>query len=237
MERLAELQAIFENSSVEAALRSVSGIFPGRVKFSTSLGQEDQVLTDIIARNNIPVSIFTIDTGRLFNETYETLEKTIARYNIQIDIFFPQSEAVEQMVNQHGINLFYESVANRQACCNIRKVEPLARALHGTDIWLTGLRASQTDHRKNLTVVEWLDDKKIYKINPLLHWPYDEVINYINTFSVPCNALHDKGFISIGCAPCTRATEAGEDPRAGRWWWETSQKECGLHIHRQQTVN
>jgi phosphoadenosine phosphosulfate reductase len=168
----------------------------------------------------------------LFNETYETLEKTRARYNIQIDVFFPQSEAVEQMVNQHGINLFYESVANRQTCCAIRKVEPLARALHGADVWLTGLRASQTDHRKNLTVVEWLDDKKIYKINPLLHWSYDEVINYINAFSVPYNALHDKGFISIGCAPCTRATEAGEDPRAGRWWWETSQKECGLHVHK-----
>jgi phosphoadenosine phosphosulfate reductase len=233
MERLAELQTIFENSSVETALGSVTSLFPGRVKFSSSLGQEDQVLTDIIARNKIPADIFTIDTGRLFNETYETLEKTRARYKIKIDVFFPQSEAVEQMVNQYGINLFYESVANRQTCCNIRKVEPLTRALEGAAVWLTGLRASQTDHRKNLSVVEWLNDKKIYKINPLLYWSYDDVINYIKDFSVPYNSLHDQGFISIGCAPCTRAIEAGEDPRAGRWWWETSQKECGLHVHKQ----
>lgn len=229
MERLTKLQTIFETSSVEAALRSVTDIFPGRVKFSSSLGQEDQVLTDIIARNNIPINIFTIDTGRLFNETYETIEKTRARYKIHIDVFFPQSEAVEEMVNQFGINLFYDSVGNRQTCCHVRKVEPLNRALQNTSVWITGLRAGQTDHRKNLPVVEWLNDKKIYKINPLLHWSYDDVMNYIKTFSVPYNSLHNKGFVSIGCAPCTRAIEDGEDPRAGRWWWETSQKECGLH--------
>ena len=229
MERLAELQTIFESAPVETALRFVTDIFPGRVKFSSSLGQEDQVLTDIIARNNIPINIFTIDTGRLFNETYETIEKTRARYKIHIDVLFPQSQAVEEMVNQFGINLFYDSVGNRQTCCHVRKVEPLNRALQNVSAWITGLRAGQTDHRKNLPVVEWLNDKKIYKINPLLHWSYDDVMNYIKTFSVPYNSLHNKGFVSIGCAPCTRAIEDGEDPRAGRWWWETSQKECGLH--------
>jgi phosphoadenosine phosphosulfate reductase len=230
MEYLSQLQDLFERLSIEDALREVIKLFPGRVKFSSSLGQEDQVLTDIIARNHIDISIFTIDTGRLFNEAYETLEKTTARYKLPIDVYFPQSEAVQQMVNEHGVNLFYDSVQNRQSCCNIRKVEPLNRALQNTSVWVTGLRAAQTDLRKNVPVVEWLSDKKIYKINPLLHWSFDKVIEYLNKYSVPYNPLHDKGFISIGCAPCTRAIEPGEDPRAGRWWWETTQKECGLHL-------
>jgi len=230
MEHLSELQSIFESSPVEEALRQVTQLFPDRVRFSSSLGQEDQVLTDIIARHNIPVNIFTIDTGRLFNEAYDTLEKTRARYRLNIDVYFPQADAVQAMVNEHGVNLFYDSVVNRQTCCNVRKVEPLNRALKNTSVWITGLRASQTDHRKNIPVVEWLSDKEIYKINPLLHWSFEDVLNYISAFSVPYNSLHDKGFISIGCAPCTRAIEEGEDPRAGRWWWEASHKECGLHL-------
>jgi phosphoadenosine phosphosulfate reductase len=230
MEHLAQLQKIFEVNPVEEALEQVSRLFPGRVKFSSSLGQEDQVLTDIIARHHIAIKIFTIDTGRLFNETYETLERTTARYKIPVDVYFPQAEAVQQMVREGGVNLFYESVQNRQTCCGIRKVEPLNRALQETDVWITGLRASQTEHRKNVPVVEWLEDKKIYKINPLLHWSYDQIMQYIHQYSVPYNPLHDKGFVSIGCAPCTRAIEPGEDPRAGRWWWETSHKECGLHL-------
>jgi phosphoadenosine phosphosulfate reductase len=188
------------------------------------------VLTDIIARNKIPINIFTIDTGRLFNETYETLERTTARYKIGIDVFFPQADAVQQMVNAQGVNLFYESVANRQTCCNIRKVEPLGRALKGAAVWVTGLRSEQTGYRKDVPVVEWLADKEVYKINPLLNWTMEDILGYIDSFSVPYNPLHDKGFISIGCAPCTRAIEPGEDPRAGRWWWESSQKECGLHL-------
>lgn len=230
MEQLAQLQNFFESLPIEVALKQTTELFPGRVKFSSSLGQEDQVLTDVIARHAIPVNIFTIDTGRLFNEAYETLEKTTARYKININVFFPQAEAVQQMVSERGVNLFYESVTNRQDCCNIRKVEPLNRALQNTSAWITGLRASQTEHRKNIPVVEWLDDKKIYKINPLLHWSFDDVLNYIQKYSVPYNPLHDKGFVSIGCAPCTRAVEPGEDPRAGRWWWEVSHKECGLHL-------
>jgi phosphoadenosine phosphosulfate reductase len=236
MKHLEELRNIFETLPIEKALGKLASLFPGGVRFSSSLGQEDQVLTDIIAKNKIPIHIFTIDTGRLFNECYETLEKTKARYKIQIDIFFPQADAVEQMVNQHGINLFYESIANRQKCCGIRKVEPLDRALQGAKVWLTGLRASQNEFRKKLPVVEWVQERKIYKINPLLYWSYDDVANYIREFSVPYNPLHDQGFISIGCAPCTRAIELGEDPRAGRWWWESSHKECGLHVHKSETL-
>jgi phosphoadenosine phosphosulfate reductase len=230
MEYLLQLENIFRERPIEEALQYVAELFPARVKFSSSLGQEDQVLTDLIARHHIDISIFSIDTGRLFNEVYDTIEKTRARYKIPIDIYFPQSEPVQQMVTEHGVNLFYDSVENRQTCCHIRKVEPLNRALKGAAVWITGLRASQTDHRKHIPVVEWLADKEIYKINPLLHWSYDEVLNYIKKFAVPYNILHDKGFISIGCAPCTRAIEPGEDPRAGRWWWELSQKECGLHL-------
>lgn len=230
MQHLFELQHLYSTVSIEEALKKTACLFPGRVRFSSSLGQEDQVITDIIARNNIPINIFTIDTGRLFHEAYDTLDATMAKYKVNIDVYFPQAQAVQQMVREHGINLFYDSVENRQSCCNIRKVEPLNRALQNTSVWITGLRAAQTDHRKNISVVEWLEDKKLYKINPLLHYSFDEVLAYINKYSVPYNPLHNKGFISIGCAPCTRAIEEGEDPRAGRWWWETSHKECGLHF-------
>jgi len=230
MKHLTELNEIFDQLSIEQALQKTAALFPGEVKFSSSLGQEDQVLTDIIARNNIPVNIFTLDTGRLFYEAYVVLDKTLARYKINIEVVFPQLESVQQMVKDKGVNLFYDSVENRQTCCFVRKVEPLNRALQNTKVWLTGLRAAQNDHRKTIPVVEWLADKQIYKINPLLHWSFDDILAYINKHSVPYNALHDKGFISIGCAPCTRAIEPGEDARAGRWWWEQSHKECGLHL-------
>jgi len=230
MQHLSELQYLYANVSIEEALKKTAYLFPGRVRFSSSLGQEDQVLTDIISRNDIPINIFTIDTGRLFKQAYDTLDITMTKYKINIDVYFPQAEAVQEMVREQGINLFYKSVQNRQSCCNVRKIEPLNRALQNTSVWITGLRAAQTDHRKNISVVEWLEDKKLYKINPLLHYSFDEVLAYINKYSVPYNPLHNKGFISIGCAPCTRAIEEGEDPRAGRWWWETSHKECGLHF-------
>jgi phosphoadenosine phosphosulfate reductase len=230
MDHLSELSDLFESLPLEEALRQTGNLFPGGVRFSSSLGQEDQVLTDIIARHSLPVKIFTIDTGRLFNEAYETLEKTTARYKIGIDVYFPQAEEVQQMVSRDGVNLFYDSVQNRQLCCHVRKVEPLNRALRGAAVWITGLRASQTDLRKNIPVVEWLSEKGIYKINPLLHWSFEDVLEYLKNYSVPYNPLHDQGFISIGCAPCTRAIGPGEDARAGRWWWETTQKECGLHL-------
>ena len=218
-----------ENASVGEALKLVAEWFPGKVVFSSSLGQEDQVITDIIYKSNLPVKIFTIDTGRLFNETYELLDRTFARYKQPIQVFFPEAADVEAFVLNKGINSFYESVDNRKECCYIRKVKPLNRALKGASVWVTGLRADQSDNRKGMPVMEWSEEKQLYKLNPLLHWGYDEVLDYLKEWNVPYNPLHDKGFISIGCAPCTRAIEPGEDARAGRWWWEASHKECGLH--------
>jgi phosphoadenosine phosphosulfate reductase len=218
-----------EKSSLPEALETVANLFPGQVVFSSSLGQEDQVITDAIFKNKIPVNIFTIDTGRLFNETYELLDRTIARYKQIVHVYFPEAGDVENFVNTKGINSFYESIDNRKECCFIRKVKPLNRALQGAKVWITGLRSEQSVNRKNMPIIEWAEDKQLYKFNPLINWTFDEVLTYLKEFNVPYNHLHDKGFISIGCAPCTRAIEPGEDARAGRWWWETSQKECGLH--------
>ena len=218
-----------ERSSLVESIGIVAKLFPGEVVFSSSLGQEDQVITDAISKNNIPVKIFTLDTGRMFNETYELIERTIARYKRPIEIYFPDATDVEKFVATKGLNSFYESVENRKECCFIRKVKPLNRALQGAKVWITGVRAEQSDNRKNMPMIEWEEDRQLYKFNPLINWTYNDVMDYINEFNVPYNRLHDKGFISIGCAPCTRAIEPGEDARAGRWWWETSQKECGLH--------
>lgn len=218
-----------EAQSLPGAMKRVAELFPGQVVFSSSLGQEDQVLTDVIFRNDIPVKIFTIDTGRLFNETYELLDRTLARYKKPVQVYFPEAHDVEDFVAAKGINSFYESVDNRKLCCYIRKVKPLNRALQGAKVWITGLRSEQSSNRHDMPMIEWMEDKQLYKFNPLIRWTYDELMDYINKFNVPYSRLHDKGFISIGCAPCTRAIEPGEDARAGRWWWEASQKECGLH--------
>lgn len=221
-----------ENASPAEAIKLVTEIFTEGVVFSTSLGQEDQVITQIIAANNLPVKIFTLDTGRLFNETYELLDKTNARYKLNIQVYFPEASDVEKYVNEKGINAFYESVENRKECCFIRKVKPLNRALQGAKVWITGLRAEQSDNRKDMKMLEWDETRQLYKFNPLIHWTYRQMIDYIKENNIPYNPLHDKGFVSIGCAPCTRAIEPGEDPRAGRWWWEVSHKECGLHVNK-----
>ncbi len=230
MEYLNILEEFASEHSIEDTLNYFTHLFPGAVKFSSSLGQEDQVLTDIIARNKIDIEIFTIDTGRLFPETYDLLERTGYRYNVNIKTYFPQAEAVQEFVNTQGINGFYHEIANRISCCGIRKVEPLNRALQGCKVWITGIRGDQSENRSHMPLVEWNEAKQLYKFNPLLHWSYDDILNYINQNHVPYNKLHDQGFVSIGCAPCTRAIEPGEDPRAGRWWWEASKKECGLHV-------
>jgi phosphoadenosine phosphosulfate reductase len=225
----AEVIQKIEESSLPEAIRMIGELFPGKVVFSSSLGQEDQVIADAIFKNDIPVKIFTLDTGRLFNEAYELLDRTTARYKKDIKVYFPDSADVEEFVTTKGINGFYESVENRKSCCYIRKVKPLNRALEGAKVWITGLRAEQSDNRHDMPMVEWSEEKQLYKFNPLIRWTYADMMNYIEKFNVPYNRLHDKGFVSIGCAPCTRAIELGEDARAGRWWWETSQKECGLH--------
>jgi phosphoadenosine phosphosulfate reductase len=221
--------AVIEKSSVEVGIKLLTDKFPGQVVFSTSLGQEDQVITTIIGKGNLPVKIFTLDTGRLFNESYELLEKTTLRYKTTIEVCFPDAADVQQYVNNKGINAFYESVENRKECCFIRKVKPLNKALQGAKVWITGLRADQSDNRREMSTIEWDEQRQLYKYNPLLNWTLAEMLAYIELHSVPYNPLHDKGFVSIGCAPCTRAIEPGEDIRAGRWWWELSKKECGLH--------
>jgi len=218
-----------ESSSVTDAIRLVTEWVPHEVVFSSSLGQEDQVLTDIIFKNNLPVKIFTIDTGRLFNESYELLDRTTARYKKPVQVYFPESGDVEEFIAVKGINSFYESVDNRKDCCHIRKVKPLNRALKGAGVWITGLRSEQSANRHDMPMIEWSEEKLLYKFNPLINWTFESIIDYIKENNVPYNPLHDKGFISIGCAPCTRAIELGEDARAGRWWWENSRKECGLH--------
>ncbi len=219
-----------EGSPLPEAVRLIAAQFPGQAVFSSSLGQEDQVITDAIFRQQLPVKVFTIDTGRLFAETYELLERTVARYKQPVNVFFPDAADVETFVNTKGINSFYESVENRKECCFVRKVKPLNRALAGAKLWITGLRASQSENRQQMQMIEWMEDRQLYKFNPLIHWSYEEVLAYLQEHNVPYNPLHDKGFVSIGCAPCTRAIQEGEDPRAGRWWWEHSHKECGLHI-------
>lgn len=219
-----------ENASLADGLAIIASLFPNEVVFSSSLGQEDQVITNAICGNNIDIEIFTLDTGRLFYETYDLIEKTNARYNTNLKIYFPEATDVERFVTEKGMNGFYESVENRKECCYIRKVKPLKRALAGAKIWITGLRADQSDNRKDMRMIEWDEQRQLYKFNPLINWSYDEVIEYINEHKVPYNSLHNKGFVSIGCAPCTRAIGPGEDARAGRWWWEASKKECGLHV-------
>ncbi len=235
--KIKELIHRMESLSIEQAMALLTDLFPEKVVFSTSLGQEDQVITQIIANNNLPVEIFTLDTGRLFYETYDLLARTIVKYGVDIKPFYPDTQAVQDLVTKNGINGFYHSIENRKSCCYVRKVEPLKRALKGNNVWITGLRAEQSPNRENMQLLEWDEGNQILKYNPLLHWTMEEMLSYIHTQKIPYNPLHDKGFVSIGCAPCTRAIEPGEDPRAGRWWWEASHKECGLHEQEKQVAN
>lgn len=218
-----------EQSSLLSALVQMSELYPTGIVFSSSLGQEDQVLTDAIFKNHLPIEVFTLDTGRLFYEHYELLAQNKAKYKIDTKLYFPDANEVEQYVKEKGINGFYQSVENRKLCCEIRKVRPLNRALEGAKVWITGLRAEQSDNREHMPMIEWDAHRNLYKFNPLIHWSYQEVLDYIEQHKVQELPLHKKGFISVGCKPCTRAIEPGENPRAGRWWWEDSHKECGLH--------
>lgn len=218
-----------DGMSIEEELSWLVEQFAGKAVFSSSLGQEDQVITQLIASLQLPVTIFTLDTGRLFPETLELLARTESRYKLRIQVYYPERPALEAWVQEHGINGFYDSKEQRQSCCHVRKIEPLRRALAGHALWITGLRAAQSPNRANMQKLEWDAGNQIIKYNPLLHWTYEQMTAYIQQHHIPCNPLHERGFISIGCAPCTRAILPGEDPRAGRWWWEDSKKECGLH--------
>lgn len=227
---LSSLNAAIEGKNEIESLAILADLFPGEVVFSTSLGYEDQAITDLILKNNINITIFTLDTGRLFSETYMTLQKTNNRYDTKIKVYYPQTSAAEELVSTKGPLSFYESVENRKECCFIRKVEPLNRALKGAKIWVTGIRAEQSGNRQGMERLEWDEAHQLVKFHPILDWTFEEVKSYVKSSGIPYNPLHDKGFVSIGCAPCTRAIQEGEDFRAGRWWWEDeSKKECGLH--------
>jgi phosphoadenosine phosphosulfate reductase len=232
LNKIEDLQKQAKELSIPEMLKYVTKAFPGQVTFSTSFSFEDQAIAHNILTNNLPISIFTLDTGRLFAETYSVWSATNERYNTNIKAMYPNNQLLEELVTERGPNSFYESPQNRIDCCHIRKVEPLRRALAGNAVWITGLRAEHSANRHDMPMVEYDATNNIIKYHPLLHWSTEDVRNYINEFNIPYNILHDRGFVSIGCAPCTRAVRPGEDFRAGRWWWEdSSKKECGLHVH------
>ena len=220
--------------NIDELLLALTNQFPNEVTFSTSFSFEDQVISHKILSNHLPITIFTLDTGRLFPETYSVWSATNEKYNSHIKAYYPDHSLLENFVAKKGPNSFYESVENRKACCYIRKVHPLKRALKDNAVWITGLRAEHSADRHDMPQVEWDESNHIIKYHPILHWTTEEVKQYINQNNIPYNSLHDKGFVSIGCAPCTRAIKPGEDFRAGRWWWEdNTKKECGLHVHEQ----
>ncbi|MEJ2901578.1 phosphoadenylyl-sulfate reductase [Pedobacter panaciterrae] len=229
-EKLEEIAEKIKGLDPVDALKFFASEYPGKIVFSTSFGWEDQVITHMIFANDIPIEVFTLETGRLFPETYYVWNRTLEIYKKPILAYFPQAEAVQEMVNKKGPSSFYESVENRKECCGIRKLEPLRRALNGNQLWITGIRSEQSVNRHDMTNLEWDEQNQLIKFHPIFFWSLDEVKEYIKTNNIVYNTLHDKGFPSIGCAPCTRAVREGEDFRAGRWWWEDqSKKECGLH--------
>lgn len=227
----AELLALGREEGTQAAIRWALGTFGRRAALSSSLSLEDQTVTQLmVAADKEDTRVFTLDTGRQFPETYELIDRTEMTYGIRIEVFFPDFQKVQEMVREHGINLFYDSIELRHLCCGIRKIEPLKRALDGVEVWITGLRRSQSVTRAHMQMVEYDADDDVLKLNPLLLWSEQDVKDYVRTNAIPYNKLHDQGFPSIGCQPCTRAVRPGEDVRAGRWWWEDPDKrECGLH--------
>ena len=230
-----ELNERFQNSSPEEVIGYFLKDFNGKTAFGTSLGAEDQALTKMIADIDPDTFIFTLDTGRLFTETYNLINITMKTFSVKINVFFPDAEQVERMVNEFGINLFYDSVEKRELCCNIRKIEPSKRAFSGIEAWICGIRRNQSVSRYSTQVVEWDDQNNLIKVNPIFKWTEEQVWEYIKKYSIPYNQLHDNGYTSISCQPCTRAITQGEDVRAGRWWWEEPEKkECGLHKHRRE---
>ena len=225
-----QLNERFQNAAPQEVVKYFLDTYGDRVALASSLGLEDQVLTDMIAKAG-GGRVFTIDTGRLFPESYQLIDRTNDKYDMRMEVFFPRHDGVEQYVKEHGINAFYQSIELRRACCHCRKLEPLHRALSTLDVWICGLRASQAVTRTGIHVVEWDENNNLLKVNPLAKWSEEDVWQYVKANRVPYNKLHDKGFPSIGCQPCTRAIEPGEDIRAGRWWWEDPEhKECGLHV-------
>jgi phosphoadenosine phosphosulfate reductase len=237
-EQAEALNQQFRDAGPEEVLSWFLLNYRGKIVFSTSLGAEDQAITCMIAGLGTPARIFTLDTGRLFQETYDLLDITEKKYGVHIELYFPDARRVEEMVREKGINLFYDSIENRQLCCHIRKIEPLKRALEGMDVWITGVRNEQSVTRQEARLVEWDPAYRIIKVNPLVNWTHEMVWQFIRGKEIPVNELHAKGYPSIGCLPCTRAVQPGEDIRSGRWWWELPEyRECGLHKKPPDTVS
>ena len=231
-ELISEIQSKTREYSAQQLLEYVVDRFEGRIGFASSFGAEDQVLTDMLCKITSESIVFTLDTGRLPEETYQLIEQTRQKYGIRIEILFPDRADVEEMVNEQGPNLFYESIENRKLCCRVRKIEPLKRRLASLDAWICGLRAEQSTTRTGLLRVDADETFGLIKVCPLADWTTEQVWDYIRSNNVPYNKPHDKGYPSIGCDPGTRAVKDGEDIRAGRWWWESPEhKECGLHLH------
>ncbi|MBI4468665.1 MAG: phosphoadenylyl-sulfate reductase [Acidobacteria bacterium] len=222
----------WEALSAQEVVGRALELFHPRMSLASSFGAEDVVLIDMLRKANAEARVFTLDTGRLNQETYDVIDAIRERYGLRVEAYFPQRDSVEEMEREHGVNLFYRAIDLRKLCCNVRKVEPLGRALEELDAWMTGLRRDQTAVRATVGKVEWDAAHNMVKVNPLLDWNWDDVLKYIRDQNVPYNTLHDRGFPSIGCAPCTRPIKPGEDLRAGRWWWEAEAgaKECGLHV-------
>lgn len=229
-EEITQLNTRFAELDLSESLLTLNASFCGKIAFSSSLGPEDQVLTDAIFKHKLPIEVFTLDTGRLFAQTYDVLDKTLKKYQQKIKVYYPDQESLQSFVSQRGINAFYESIDARKSCCYLRKIEPLNRALKGAEVWITGIRSQQSSYRSGMQFFEWDPERELIKFNPLLNWSTESVWHYINAHQVPYNDLHRKGFPSIGCQPCTRAIGLHENERAGRWWWEEAdKKECGLH--------
>ncbi len=228
---ISDLSSQINSLSIEEMLFELVNKFPGQVTFSTSFSFEDQAVAYKIFTNNFPISIFTLDTGRLFPETYSVWNATNENFHTKVKAYYPDQSLLQDFVAEKGPNSFYESVDNRKGCCYIRKVEPLKRALKGNAVWITGLRAEHSENRHDMPQIEWDEGNQVIKYHPILNWSTEDVKQFINENNIPYNPLHDRGFVSIGCAPCTRAIRPGENFRAGRWWWEdNTKKECGLHI-------
>jgi phosphoadenosine phosphosulfate reductase len=227
----AELNRTFAELDPAERLRELRRSVPGRLMFTSGFGVEGQVIFHLICANNLDIDTVTLDTGRLFPETYALWAQTEERYGRRIEAIYPQARELERLVARQGINGFYASAKARLSCCDVRKVEPLSRALTGVQAWITGLRADQSEYRQKASFAEFDERRQLIKINPLLDWSREQALDFARAADVPINALHAAGFVSIGCAPCTRAIKPGEPERAGRWWWETDGKtECGLHL-------
>jgi len=226
-----DLKKRLKDKTIIGKLRELANIFPGAAVFTTSFGIEDQVIVHLIAENKIPVEVSTLDTGRLFPQTYKVFNETLKKYNLSIKVLFPDHDHVERMVTEKGPFSFYYSRENRLECCKYRKVLPLQRILAGKSCWISGIRAGQSETRNRMNDLEYDNERDLFRFYPLFNWSFSDVRDFVRSNNIPYNSLHDNGFVSIGCEPCTRAIKDGEDFRAGRWWWENgNEKECGLHI-------